>query len=189
MKRRNFLKLSIATAALGTMARGAEDLASAQPRTGTGFRVEAKKDRRQEELLIMGGRFDLKVSSRDTGGDLCIYDTVRSSKGGPALHRHHFQDEWFYVIRGEFIVKVGSDTFSLQPGDSALAPRKIPHAFAKISDGEGQMLVLFQPAGTMEDFFKQMSKFGKGIPSNQESVMKQLWADHGMEVMGPPLKF
>ncbi|HLX94236.1 MAG TPA: cupin domain-containing protein [Verrucomicrobiae bacterium] len=189
MKRRNFLKLSIATAAFAMAARGAETTSASGGRAGMGFRVGAQKDRYEEELLIMGGRFDLKVSSRDTGGDLCIYDTFRETKGGPALHRHHFQDEWFYVIRGEFIVQVGSDTFSLQPGDSALAPRKIPHAFAKISDGEGQMLVLFQPAGTMEDFFKQMSKFGKGIPSNQESVMKQLWADHGMEVMGPPLKF
>jgi len=129
------------------------------------------------------------VSSRDTGGELCIYDTVRESKGGPALHRHHFQDEWFYVIRGEFIVQVGDDTLSLHPGDSALALRKIPHAFAKVSDGEGQMLVLFQPAGSMEDFFLQMSKLGKDIPKNQETVLKQLWADHGMEIIGPPLKF
>ena len=51
------------------------------------------------------------------------------------------------------------------------------------------MLVLFQPAGSMEDFFKQMSKLGKEIVPNQEVVMKQLWAEHGMEVMGPPLKF
>jgi hypothetical protein len=51
------------------------------------------------------------------------------------------------------------------------------------------MLVLFQPAGSREDFFKQMSNFGKEIPQKQESTLKQLWADHGMEVMGPPLKF
>ena len=188
MKRRNFLKLSIATTGLSAMARGAEDLASNQPRTRAGFRVEAQKDRHQEELLIMGGRFSLKVSSRDTGGDLCIYDTIRSSKGGPALHRHHFQDEWFYVIRGEFIVKVGDETFSLHPGDSAFAPRKIPHAFAMTGDGEGQLLVLFQPAGTMEDFFFQMSKLGKDIPKNQETTLKWLWEQHGMEIVGPPLK-
>lgn len=188
MKRRNFLKLSVATTAFTVMAQGAELKASAE-RAGKGFRVGAKKDRYDEELLIMGGRFSLKVSSRDTGGDLCIYDTRREQKGGPALHRHHFQDEWFYVIRGEFIAQVGDDTLRLQPGDSAFAPRKIPHAFAMTSDGEGQMLVLFQPAGSMEDFFKQMTRFGKEILPNQEIVMKQLWADHGMEVLGPPLKF
>lgn len=137
----------------------------------------------------MGGRFDLKVSARDTGGELCVYDTVRQTKGGPALHRHHSQDEWFYVLRGEFIVQVGEQTVRLLPGDSAFAPRRIPHAFAMVSEGEGQMLVLFQPAGTMEDFFRQMSRFGPAIPKDQETALKQLWLDHGMEVLGPPLKF
>jgi len=76
----------------------------------------------------------------------------------------------------------------LKAGDSAFAPRKTPHAFAKISEGEGQMLVLFQPAGSMEDFFKQMSKLGKNIPKDQEHLLKDLWAAHGMEIVGPPLK-
>lgn len=187
MKRRNFLGLSLATTAFTAMARGAALTAPAE-RAGKGFRVGAKQDRYAEELLIMGGRFSLKVSSRDTGGELCIYDTLREQKGGPALHRHHFQDEWFYVIRGEFIVRVGEDTVRLQAGDSAFAPRKIPHTFALTSEGVGQMLVLFQPAGSMEDFFKQMSKLGKDIPKNQETLLKQLWADHGMEIVGPPLK-
>jgi quercetin dioxygenase-like cupin family protein len=183
------MKLSMAAAVFAVAAKADENKVTNSDRVARGFRVGAQKDRINDELLIMGERFDLKVSSRDTGGDLCIYDTFRESKGGPALHRHHFQDEWFYVIRGEFIVQVGDDTLSLQPGDSAFAPRKIPHAFAKISDGEGQMLVLFQPAGSMEDFFKQMSKIGKEIPKNQEIDLKQLWADHGMEILGPPLKF
>jgi quercetin dioxygenase-like cupin family protein len=179
----------MAAVAFTMAARGDETLSARSERAGKGVRVGAQEDRFGEELLIMGGRFDLKVSGRDTGGDLCIYDTFRESKGGPALHRHHFQDEWFYVIRGEFIVQVGDETLSLHPGDSALAPRKIPHAFTKISEAEGQMLVLFQPAGSMEDFFKQMSKLGKEILPNQEVVMKQLFVDHGMEVVGPPLKF
>lgn len=69
-------------------------------RARAGFRVGAKKSRRNEELLIMGGQFDLKVSTRDSGRDLLIYDTLWWEKGGPALHRHHSQDEWFYVVRG-----------------------------------------------------------------------------------------
>lgn len=122
----------------------------------------------------MGGRFDLKVGGRDTGGDLCIYDTFRESKGGPALHRHYFQDEWFYVIRGEFIAQVGDETVSLRSGDSAFAPRKVPHSFANIGEGEGQLLVLFQPAGTMEDFFKKMATLGREIPNIQGSAVTRL---------------
>ena len=87
MIRRNFLKLSAAAAALAALPCDAFGETSAE-RAAKGLRVSAQKDRYDQELLIMGGRFDLKVSARDTGGDLCIYDTLRSSKGGPALHRH-----------------------------------------------------------------------------------------------------
>jgi mannose-6-phosphate isomerase-like protein (cupin superfamily) len=144
-----------------------------------------------EDLQIMGGRFDLKVSARDTGGDLCIYDTVRETKGGPSLHRHHSQDEWFYVVRGDFVFQVGEQKFQLGPGDCAFGPRKIPHAFAMVSEGEGQMLILFQPAGRMEEFFHAISTgFGKDIPKQAErEAMRKLWLDHGMEIVGPPLAF
>jgi len=189
MNRRHFLKVSLAAMPLALKTRAAELTPTLAERNETGFRVGANEDRRQEELLIMGGRFDLKVSAKDTGGDLCIYDTIRQSKGGPALHLHHFQDEWFYIVRGEFIVRVADRTVRLKPGDSAFAPRKVPHAFAMVSEGEGQMLVLFQPAGSMEDFFRKLVKFGPDIPKDQESLWKDLWEQHGMEVLGPPLKF
>ena len=157
-------------------------------RASKGFRVGANQDRQGEDLHIMGGKFNLLVSGQDSGGDLLIYDTSRGQRGGPALHRHHAQDEWFYVLRGEFVVRVGEDTVTLHPGDSAFAPRKIPHAFAMTSEGEGQMLVLFQPAGSMEHFFHEMSKLGPAIPQNQERTLQKLWSDHGMEIVGPPLK-
>lgn len=184
MKRRHFLQFPL----IATLAAGATPKADAAT-PGKGFKVEKGKDRFNEELQIMGGQFHCKVSAADTDGRLCIFDTYRDEKGGPAYHLHHEQDEWFYVIKGEFVVKVGDDTFTLQAGDSAFAPRKIPHAFAKVNDGVGQMMVMFQPAGTMEDFFKQMSKLGKNIPKDQETKLRELWATHGMEIVGPPLKF
>jgi mannose-6-phosphate isomerase-like protein (cupin superfamily) len=186
MDRRLFLQIPILTLASTWIAR-VQSQDTGKPKRG--FKVEAGKDRFQEELHIMGGMFSCMISSKDTGGELCAYDTYRLEKGGPALHFHHSQDEWFYIIKGEFIVKVGDDMFNLSPGDSAFAPRTIPHAFAKISEGEAQMIVLFQPAGSMEDFFKQMSKFGSSIPKDQEKVFKDLWHAHGMEMVGPPLAF
>lgn len=184
MNRRHFLHTSLFATALASTVRAADE----SPGAAGGFKVEKGKSRRQEELLIMGGSFDLKVSARDTGGDLCIYDTLRHTKGGPAFHKHHAQDEWFYVMRGEFTVRVGDVTERLGPGDSAFAPRRIPHGFAMTSDGEGQMLVLFQPAGTMEEFFQEMATtFGQGIPAGREAELRKLWQAHGMEIVGPPL--
>ena len=184
MKRRVFLQFPLFVSALVATAATTN-----KEKPKKGFKVASGKDRFQEELHIMGGQFNCIVSSKDTNGDLCLYDTVRQERGGPALHLHHLQDEWFYIIKGEFIVQVGEETFSLKAGDSAFAPRTIPHAFAKVSEGEAQMLVLFQPAGSMEDFFKQMSKLGSNIPNDQEHTLKDLWETHGMQVVGPPLKF
>jgi len=184
MDRRKFLQFPMVAAA---MIGGVQIQTS--DRSEKGFKVQEGKDRLQEDLLVMGGHFYCLVSSKDTGGDLCIYNTIRYEKGGPLLHLHHFQDEWFYVIKGEFIVRVGDELLNLKPGDSAFAPRMVPHAFAKINEDTAQMLVLFQPAGSMEDFFKQMSKLGSSIPNDQEHILKDLWTAHGMEIVGPPLKF
>ena len=189
MKRRNDLKFPSAAATSAAMPRLAEGEEPSRAQPGEGFSVAAQKNRSSQELLIMGAHLDLKISGRDTNGALCLYDASRLSKGGPALHRHQAQDEWFYVIRGEFVVRVGDDTFNLHPGDSAFAPRKVPHAYAMISEGEGQMLLLYQPAASMEDFFLQLSKMGKEIPGDQQTALTRLFEEHGMEVMGPPLKF
>ncbi|MEJ1239720.1 cupin domain-containing protein [Chryseolinea sp. T2] len=184
MERNTFLQISLlAPFSLPALQKAIEQ----NPQKG--FKVSAGDDRFQEELNIMGGQFRCVVASKDSNGELLIYHTSRREKGGPALHFHHEQDEWFYVLSGEFTVKVGDDVFNLKAGDSAFAPRKIPHAFAKISDGDAQMLVLFQPAGSMEDFFKEMSKLGKEIPKDQETRLKALWVSHGMQIVGAPLKF
>lgn len=184
MNRRLFLQFPLVAGALVSQAHAIEN-----KRSKKGFKVAAGADHFDEELLFMGGRFYCKVSAKDTDGDLCIYDTVRWEKGGPAMHLHHHQDEWFYVVRGEFIIKIGDDTFELRPGDAAFAPRTVPHAFANISEGEAQMLVLFQPAGSMEEFFTEASKISKSVHTGEWSeASKMLSRKHGMEVVGPPLK-
>ncbi len=186
MDRRLFLRFP-ALAAVATVLGGAGF--TTDERTKKGFKVEAGKDRWDEELHIMGGSFRRMVSAKDTDGDLCIYHTTRLEKGGPALHLHFHQDEWFYPMSGEFIMQVGDDRFELKGGDSAFAPRGVPHAFAKVSEGEAQMLVLFQPAGTMEEFFAKVGKFGPNIPKDQETLWKDLWEAHGMRLVGPPLQY
>jgi mannose-6-phosphate isomerase-like protein (cupin superfamily) len=145
--------------------------------------VGADEDRFGEAVLFINGRFDCKVSAKDTNGDLCIYDTMRTEKGGPPLHIHHDQDEWFFVREGEFIFRVGEDTFRLKEGDSLFAPRKVPHAFANVSDS-GKLMIAYQPAGTIEQFFQEGSRIKNPTPA----VLQELFRAHAMEIVGPPLK-
>jgi mannose-6-phosphate isomerase-like protein (cupin superfamily) len=148
-----------------------------------GVQVNAGNDRFGEALLFLNGRFDCKVSARDSGGGLCIYDTIRTSKGGPPLHFHHLQDEWFFVREGDFLFQVGADTFQLTAGDCILGPRKVPHAFANISD-TGKLMIIYQPAGTIEQFFLDGSRLRNPTPSD----LQALYRAHGLEIVGLPLK-
>ena len=79
-------------------------------------------------------------------------------KGGPARHLHVKEDEWFYVLDGEYVVQVESNLWSAGPGDSVLIPRQTPHTFAFKGEGTGRLLVAFSPAGKMEASFRAFKK-------------------------------
>lgn len=149
--------------------------------------VAAAADRFGAALEYLNGRFDCKISGKDTGGDFCVFETYRTAKGGPPLHIHHHQDEWFFVLDGEFIFRVGDETVRAKPGDSVFAPRRTPHAFAGVSEN-GVLIVGFQPAATIEAFFvesRELSRSPKSTLDDWQRAARQ----HGIEIVGPPLAF
>jgi mannose-6-phosphate isomerase-like protein (cupin superfamily) len=151
-----------------------------------GFMVPAGKDRFNENERVIWGRIPLatKLSSQDTGGALYVFEHRNMGNGGPPRHVHHSQDEWFYVIQGEFAVEVGEKKYRLKPGDSLFAPRKIPHAWAHVSDQPGTLITLASPAGTFETFMKGTTRHAT-LPAPEE--IDGAFAAHDMMVVGPPL--
>jgi quercetin 2,3-dioxygenase len=123
-----------------------------------------------------------KVSTADTDGQFFLIEQVMHAPGGPPRHVHHAQDEWFYVLEGEYLVEIAEEHFSLRPGDSVFAPRQVPHRWAYVGEGIGRLLVGFTPAGQMEAFFREVTKTN-AMPVEDPA----LWRAHGMEVVGPPL--
>ncbi|MBI5030159.1 MAG: cupin domain-containing protein [Chloroflexi bacterium] len=71
---------------------------------------------------------------------------------------HYEQDEWFYLIEGEFVFEVGEAKFRLKPGDSLLASRQVPYVWAYVGDARDRILVAFFPTGKMEGFFREVTK-------------------------------
>ena len=151
-------------------------------RLSKAVQVIANGDRFGKELHFVNGRFDCKLSAEDTGGDLCIYDTIRTKQGGPPLHYHESQDEWFFVREGEFLFQVGEARFRLTAGDSIFGPRKVPHAFANISD-TGKLMIVYQPAGSIEQFFLDGSRLADPTPADWQALYRR----HGLEIVGPAL--
>ena len=122
-----------------------------------------------------------KASTQD--GSLFVLENTFEARGGPPRHLHYDQEEWFYVVEGEFLMEVGPERLRLQPGDSLLAPRNVPHVWAYVGDTRGRILVAFSPAGKMEAFFREVTK-ANAMPPQEPA----LWRAHGMELLGPPLR-
>jgi mannose-6-phosphate isomerase-like protein (cupin superfamily) len=119
-----------------------------------GFKVEAGKDRWNEDTIFGKEKnMKCKVSGKDTNDVLYIVEENDPVDVGPPLHIHPYQDEVFFITKGNYLVKVGDEVFNLKPGDTAFAPRNIPHCFLTIGEGPHQMILTYQPAGKMEDFF------------------------------------
>ncbi len=60
-------------------------------------------------MFLYKGKYpnDIKVSGKDTDGQLSIFEYVGFDKIGPSLHVHLEQDEIFYVIEGDYRFKIG----------------------------------------------------------------------------------
>jgi mannose-6-phosphate isomerase-like protein (cupin superfamily) len=152
-------------------------------RIGKGVKVDSGQDRFGQPLsLLDGDTFFTKVSTKDSNGDLFIFESTRVKKGGPNLHLHFEQDEWWYILEGEFLFKVGDESFIAKKRDSVFGPRMVPHAFAKLNDGIAKMIIGFQPAGKIEEHFKSVSE---GIYSKlNEEEKTRFRKKNGMEVKG-----
>lgn len=144
-------------------------------------RVPAGEDRFGEMRGLGVSTIQFKVCGQGSNGLLVLENTFHA-KGGPARHFHYDQDEWFYAVEGEFIIEIGQERFALHPGDSLMAPRRVPHVWAYVGDARGRMLVTFMPAGQMEAFFREVTKANAMPPQTPE-----IWRAHGMELVGPPL--
>src|SRR5580704_9523441 len=114
-----------------------------------GFSVAAGDDRFGEHIKLGGVEaVDCKVSAQDTGGAMCEFVF---NGGGCPRHLHYEQDEWIYVIEGEFDIRVGDKRFRLGPGESVFLPRKVGHVWMCVSGGPGKIINVYQPAGKMEE--------------------------------------
>lgn len=159
-----------------------KDFTDSQSNFQTILRVGANEDQFGEHRGLGVSEITFKVTPK-ASNDIFIIENTFHEKGGPAKHLHYDQDEWFYAVEGVFLFEIGQEQFRLQPGDSVLAPRKIPHVWAYSGTQRGRILIAFKPAGKMESFFREVTKANAMPPQDPE-----LWRSHGMELLGPPLK-
>jgi mannose-6-phosphate isomerase-like protein (cupin superfamily) len=141
-----------------------------------------------ERAPTPSGMFDTEVvRSTDSEGRLAVFvfppGEHHAYRGAP-LHVHHEQDEWIYVMTGEFVAEVGGERMRLKPGDSLLMPMKVPHRWSVAQDSHCGAIHLYTPAGLMETEWAPVAQ--SEDPKDQEA-RKAEFERHGLTLLGAAL--
>jgi uncharacterized cupin superfamily protein len=110
----------------------------------------------------------VKASEAETGG-LCTVWEGRVPPGtvGAGPHYHRGRDEFFYILEGELVLRIGDVTHTAGAGTFAFIPRETIHGFHNASADSATLLVMHHPAG-FEHFLEEMNELAARGGSKEE---------------------
>ena len=159
MNRNSFLR----TSSLGLGLAFLPTLTYARSGHSSDANPKVVRDAEGEVLNVIGDIQTHKLVGSDTGGQLTEWvDNVEPGVGIPP-HVHTREDEIFRVIKGEVEITVGGKTTVLRAGDTAFAPRDVPHTWKVVGTEKAQMITSAFPAG-IEDMFRKLAELPAGPP-------------------------
>jgi quercetin dioxygenase-like cupin family protein len=138
--------------------------------------------------LVVPDEVQCKVRTADLGGRLCIMLADHGPWEGSPLHSHLEGDEWFYVLKGEFVYEVGGVLHRVAEGGSLLAPRRIPHRYIN-GPMPGSLIIGLSPGGRLEEFFEEGARRRRNpapTPPSREEIVA-LYAEYNVELLGERL--
>jgi len=97
----------------------------------------------------------IKLSSRDTNGELCFVEDTLKPGFFLARHHHKIMTEVFYILEGEVELIFDDETVLAKAGDTITVPPNIWHA-ARCVEG-GKMLSIFKN-GQFDLYLERLSK-------------------------------
>lgn len=105
-------------------------------------------------IAMVGDTYTILISGKDTDGKYCLIDMLVPDGGGPAPHRHDFE-EMFIILEGEIEVTFRGEKRSAKAGSTVNIPANAAHGFKNVSGQPARLLCLCTPAG-QDDFFLEI---------------------------------
>jgi mannose-6-phosphate isomerase-like protein (cupin superfamily) len=124
-----------------------------------------------------------KAVGAQTGGAFDFFEDAIEPKAGPPEHIHHQNDEFLYILEGEFLVKIGDRLLKATPGTFCFVPRGTAHTWQNVGTQTGRVLAFFTPGG-MDGFFRELSQVSSLLDMSQVLPITEKYHS---EVVGPPL--
>ena len=130
------------------------------------------------EGIFFGNQMVCKISSDQTEGAFCSFETTLLPGEGIALHVHSKDDEFYYILEGELEMICGEHEFTAHTGAIIVIPRTVPHAFSNQSKSNTRFLNLFLPGG-FDQMVESLSNLSPEESKN-EHLRDQIRSQHGV---------
>ncbi|MBY0112410.1 MAG: cupin domain-containing protein [Phycisphaerales bacterium] len=135
-----------------------------------------------ERLSIVGDVVRVLVDGGGSDGRVLVFEETVPPGGGPPLHRHGIDDEYFYILEGTFTFVLDGKRVTVGAGAFVTAPKRSLHTFMNSGATPGRLLVMTTPAG-LEAPFREAGAMKEQTPSNLAAA----FAKFELSFEGPPL--
>ncbi len=125
------------------------------------------EDESLPHIGMVGDTYTILLSGDDTDGRFCLIDMLIPPGGGPAPHRHDFE-ETFSVLDGEIEATFRGEKSRVKAEGTLHIPANAPHEFHNVSDKTVRLLCICAPSG-QEEFFAQL---GVSLPTRTTPAPK-----------------
>lgn len=115
----------------------------------------------------------IKLSSKNTNGELCFVEDKLKPGFFLARHHHKIMTEVFYILEGEVELIFDDESITCRPGDTITVPPNVWHA-ASCEKG-GKMLTIFKN-GQFDLYLEKLSTMTDDEFADQE-LMKSISAE------------
>lgn len=137
------------------------------------------------KLNVLGHGVNVLLGMPETQGASFVFETITPPGLAVPPHRHQHEDEYGYVIEGNFEVFLDGQNFAAQAGSVIYCPRHSTHGFRNSGSTPGRMLWVSTPGAAVERFFNDLGALPADAPPDMAKVLG-IFAHYDIEVAPPP---
>ena len=127
------------------------------------------------ENPVTGERLIFRQTSRETGGEAVVVETIVKPNGFvAAAHVHAAQEERFEILRGSVGFKLGRRKLVAGPGQRVTVPAGTPHKFWNAGDDVAHFVCEIRPALQFESLIETMFALAADGKTNRKGMPNPL---------------
>jgi quercetin dioxygenase-like cupin family protein len=137
-------------------------------------------------FLFLGQPTLMRATAETTNGAFGLMEHWSMPPGfASPYHRHHREDESFYVLEGEIDFVCDGKWLHATAGTFVFGPRGIPHGFKIVGESPARMLLMCTPGGFEHFVLDQATDISLSAGPPDMAKLMELAARYEIDILGP----